>query len=252
MKKQTHIPSKISALLFFIASFASPANQVNAQEIGADKSNILEISTSLAHIAYADPETWNNSISYSLALRLINQSDDNDNFFVDVEIVQFDIGGTNDNNSPIDGLTRNSLYKKIGAGSIFNKTRAETTFFLAFGVGVITFKHYIEGVAAWRYPESNKRYHHRIIYEAETGAYMHVEVGFKIQNRHKLSFYITPVLEGRLTASNASDYRTDPDPFEQNSTPYNHQVNPYPYASIPDKIINGMAGFRYSYVFASF
>ncbi len=253
MKKLSSISIKPFALILFIASLALPAHQANAQEVDIYQPEIneeaidevravksteyTEISTSLGYVSYTDPETWNNNTSYSVAFRDVSKG------IYETTYIEFEMAETLSATSDIDGFRRNSSYQKLGFGVIGNESNAPTTFFSSFGLGFIRTKHYVRGVNAWRYPESDEIYDDTIIYQNsglvisdDAGVYVHFGLGIKIKNRHKLSFYIDPIIEGALSAR--SDVHDA-----------NNNEGLYYYGSIPRQIVNGMAGFRYSYIF---
>ncbi|MCH9845656.1 MAG: hypothetical protein K0U39_09140 [Alphaproteobacteria bacterium] len=256
MKKPLHTPIKIFALLLFIASFGFSAQQANAQETGTyqpetndevideviavKSTKYKEISTSSGHVFYADPELWNNDQYYSIGFRFVVEQEKITGFF------DFNATATHSATSPIDGLTRQSQYQKFIFGFSFEENRAATRFFLEYGVGLIKTRHSVQGVAAWRSSESDEIYPHQIIYENagpffvnDAGGFVHVEFGMRVQNRHKFSLYIQPIIEGTLTARAGTSYgKNDGDEPGKN----------YYYGEIPDKIVNGMVGFRYSYI----
>ena len=242
-------PIKPFALLIFIASLAFPAHQVNADNSATGEAEIndeaidkkeetsyLEVSTSLGYIFYTDPEKWNNNTSYSVAWRHVS-TDKYGTTYIEFELVETLLA-----TSKIDGLTRNSSYQKIGFGEIYNKSNAPTTFFLSFGMGFINTRHRVQGFAAWQAPVSDEVYVDTVIYQntgfsisTDSGGYVHLGLGVKINNRHKLSLYIEPILEGAIAA------RSDVDDANNEDLYY--------YGSIPRRIVNGMVGFRYSYIF---
>ncbi|MCH9845657.1 MAG: hypothetical protein K0U39_09145 [Alphaproteobacteria bacterium] len=254
MAKLLQIPALIFGLLLLTVTI-SP-HEINAQETGANQSitgkstiddvitvkstRYQEISTSLGHVSYADPELWNNDQYYSIGFRFVTEQERRTGFF------DFNAATTNSSTSPIDGLTRQSQYQKFIFGFASNKNKAATRFFLEYGVGLIKTKHFVQGIAAWRSPESDKIYPHQIIYENagpffvnDAGGFVHVEFGMRVQNRHKFSLYIQPIIEGKLTARADIFYgKNDGDKPDKN----------YYYGEIPDTIVNGMVGFRYSYI----
>ncbi len=281
MKKLSSTPIKISALTLFIIAFAlpihhAPAQELNAQELNAqelnaqelnaqelnaqenddttqpydyhyhaDATRYIEIYTSFGNAYNADPETWNNDNYYAIGFRFANQ--DKDYRFADATYFGFELAETSKAISPIDGLTRQSAYLKLGGGWIYNNTAAPTSSFVELGLGFITTAHFVQGEAAWKSPESEEIYHHQVAYENrgiaisdDTGVYLHFGLGVKIKNRHKLSLYISPVYEGRLSARSIVDNNED-----------GSQPESYYYGEIPDRILYGMAGFRYSYIFQS-
>ncbi len=255
--------------LLFIASFAFSAHHANAQETGADEPQLYqpivdenapepdalepeeyyeEISLSFGQISYANPELWNNNGFYSLAWRYANHFKST---FIDLEIAV-----TETQLSSVDGLTRRSNYEKLGYGIIFNKGNTATAFFSEFGLGFIKTKHYVHGSTTWRAPESDEKYEHQVTYENagpllssfygniyNAGFYFHAAFGIKIKNRHKLSFYIHPIYEGPLAVRSSTDSELRHNNEQENTSYY--------YGEIPDKIVEGMAGFRYSYIFGN-
>ncbi len=272
MKKLSSISIKISALIISIASFSLPAQQANAQEIGADSNTndktttsydyryqaestkYFEIYTSFGNAYNADPETWDNNDFYAIGVRFANQD------ATHIMTNQSDLGGNFGNESyleleyaetsrvisPIDGLTRKSTYGKIGTGWVYTNTAAPTSSFVEWGLGIITVSHSVEGEAAWQSPASETRSYQKVAYENRgmtfsnnPGIYVHAGYGIRIKNRHKLTFYITPVLEGTLSVR-ATTYNDED----------NSQSESY-YGTIPSQIFYGMAGFRYSYIFRS-
>ena len=253
MKKPSHIPIKISALIIFIASAFFSAHHAHAQEIEYhtndlnEEENIIynlynEISLSLGQVSYADSDLWNNNRFYSVAFRKVTQSKDND-----IGFFEFDFGETYPKTPSIDGLTRYSSYQKLGAGFIFNKSPAATTFFSEFGAGLFTIRHYVEGVAAWQSPESDEEYEAQIIYENagpfllnELGVYFHLAFGLKVKNAHKFSLYIQSLQEGALTARSNPKYKNP-----------NSRDGAYYYGEIPDRIATTLIGVRYSLLLAS-
>ena len=253
MTKLLPAPIKIFALILCIASFALPVHQVNAQEteiyqpkinenaIRAVKSTRYEeISTSLGNVFYADPTLWNNDQYNSIGYRFVIEQDGITGFF------DFNIATTNSKTSPIDGLRRQSSYQKFIAGTSFEKNRAPTRFYVEYGFGLIKTRHSVQGNAAWRSSESDETYGNQIIYEnagpfliSDAGVFAHLEFGIRVQNLHKFSLYIQPIIEGTLTARADTSYgKNDGDEPGDN----------YYYGEIPDEIINGMIGFRYSYI----
>ncbi|MCH9845655.1 MAG: hypothetical protein K0U39_09135 [Alphaproteobacteria bacterium] len=246
MNKPLHTP-KIFILFIFMTSFAFSAHHANAQEAGANQSRTSEskinqeavgsgdeeetdiiklhreVALSLGNMLYTQPETRNNDEYYSLLWRLFVQTNEGGRlfFFTDLEFAS-----TPSDISDVDGLTREDQYLKLGGGYSFNKTSAPTTFFSSLGAGIITFEHHVKGVAAW-YPASDTRSFQNIIYE-NYGIYLEAELGFKLQNRHKLSFYyIHSIPQQNLKARDNVHYSV----------------------AVPDEIINGIVGFRYSFLF---
>ncbi len=265
MKEPLYISIKIFALILFIASFALPTHSAHAQEISTDKStkseaeinqdaideaidkkeetSYNEISTSLGYVSYTDPTLWNNNTSYAVALRHVSTDK------YGATYIEFEMAETLPTTSDVDGFRRNSSYQKLGFGEIYNKSNAPTTFFLSFGMGFINTRHRVQGVAAWQAPASDEIYDDTVIYQntgfslsTDSGGYVHLGLGVKINNRHKLSLYIEPILEGAIAA------RSDINDNNDNENLYNNE-DLYYYGSIPRQIVNGMAGFRYSYIF---
>ncbi len=244
--KQLHIPIKTLVLLLFIASFAFSTKQVNAEEEKKAYRAYQEISVSSGHISYAEPETWNNSQYSSVSLRDINQVNNHISFFLNLEATE-----TSGQPSDIDGLIRTSDYQKFGFGYIFNASKERTTFFIELGVGLIGFQHYIEeGDDTLQYSE-NATSEYRVVYENgllrndKSGAYLHIAFGIKIKDRHKLAFYIQPVSEGTFEViGNPREYSSSADDNATNETDN--------FSPVPDKIVNGMVGIRYSLILPSF
>ncbi len=263
MQKLLHNPITISALLLF-ALFSLSAQQAHAQEINSQESDAQEseaqetdaqesdanktnkrkkkkeyathheISTSSGQIFYDEPELWDNRY-YSVAWRHVTQYEDGT-----IDYIGFEAAETLNHTSDIDGLTRRSSYQKVSFGWVFNKSNAPTTSFFELGFGLLKSRHYVKGVAAWN-PNSETRYYQQTVYEnrgiiylGDTGLLAHFELGVKIQNRHRLSLYIQPMFEGDFTARNTTNYQEEGSHY---------------YGSLPQEIANGMAGFRYSYLF---
>ncbi|MCH9844079.1 MAG: hypothetical protein K0U39_01085 [Alphaproteobacteria bacterium] len=265
MNKLTHIPINISALLFFIASFVLSTHQATAQEIETDLPQLYELKLyqpivdekgfhsytyiPVGQVSYADPELWANNEYYGFGFRFAEL------YAVAGAFVDYELGATNAVTSQIDGLNRRSDYEKFGVGVIFNQNQSGTSLFFGFGGGLINVSHSVKGEAAWGAPESDEVYDNQVIYQNytpllpflllngvipdSTGLYFHVEIGLKIKNRHILSFYFQPIHEGTLAARNNVYYNNA-------STEPNDN---YYYGEIPEKIVESMAGFRYSYVF---
>ncbi len=273
MKKQLYTHIKIFARLLFITSFALSANQTNAQDIGADDIAIdqpeingeatddttlsydyryqreyrhyIEIYTSLGHASYVNPHLWNNNDYYALGIRFITEDAEDDSTTRE-DYTEVEYGETLSKNSPIDGLTRQSVALKFGFGWIFNKKPAATSSFAEFGLGFIAASHFVQGEAAWKSPASEEVYYHQVAYESafglstNPGIYFHAGYGIKIKNRHRLSFYITPVIEGTISVRGIT--------YNDKN---NMQSESYYYGAIPKQILYGMAGVRYSYIFQS-
>ncbi|MCH9853649.1 MAG: hypothetical protein K0U45_09120 [Alphaproteobacteria bacterium] len=138
--------------------------------------------------------------------------------------------------SNIDGLSRSSNHAKIGLGWIFNKSLTDTTSFVQFGGGYFSVTHNISGITAWNGADADNRYYDSINYDSQ-GFYLNFETGIRIKNRHKLSFYISPV------------FYQKPLKAERFPSQTSHQEDIYQHHSIPKHIINGMVGFRYSILF---
>ncbi|MCH9853652.1 MAG: hypothetical protein K0U45_09135 [Alphaproteobacteria bacterium] len=242
MKNLLHIHVNIFVLLLFITSFALSIQHANAQEIGAQTEQkkyraYQEISVSSGNISYAEPDLWNNADYSSIAIRDINQVNDYVSFFVNLEAAE-----TNGPPSAIDGLVRTSDYQKVGFGYIFNATTQKTTSFMELGVGLIGFQHYIE--------ETDKAGNYRVVYEngifrnGNTGGYLHVAFGIRINDRLKLSFYAQAVEEGTLEGKGST---SNPVLSDNDANENDKQRPPIP----PKKIVNGMAGVRYSLILPS-
>ncbi len=261
--KQLHSHIKPFALILFIASFSLPTHHANAQATGVDetinqeaiaidqkvdteiKERYGELFISSGYAFHDDPEIWNNNTFFSFGFRSVNGNLQSKR----KGFIEYEVAGTNQPEGE-DGLIRHSFYQKLGFGYIFNKSRAETTFFSEFGGGLLKSVHFVEGEAAWRAPASDEEYDYHVEYENSgpflgshpTGIYLHLAFGFKIENRHKFSFYIHPMYEGPLSATGEINAPSDND-----DNPYQEE-EPYYYGEIPDKITNAMVGFRYSYI----
>ena len=273
MNKPPYFISSIAMIAVMLTVTISP-KELNAQESGAQepklylptvdenapepeksyKVNYVELYLPIGQVSYADPETWTNNKYYGLGFRVVELHDVIGTFF------DYELGFTNMATSDIDGLKRKSNYEKFGIGFTFNQNQSGTTLFFGLGVGFINVLHSVEGKASWGAPESETEsdevYETRIIYQnytpllpvlllsggglpQESGVYLHVEIGLKIKNRHRLSFYFQPIDEGTLAARNDTSYNTNQSQPNDN----------YYYADIPDRIVESMAGFRYSYIF---
>ncbi len=274
MKKPSYLTLFLVVFAVMLTTIQAPkeinAQEINAQETDADepqlylptvdenapepekryKVNYVELYLPVGQVSYADPETWTNNKYYGLGFRVTEINSDIDLYF------DYELGFTNSATSDIDGLKRKSNYEKFAVGFIANQNQSDTTLFFGLGVGFINVLHSVEGQAAWRAPESDEIYETRITYQnytpllpfvllgggglpQEIGVYLHVEIGLKIKNRHRLSFYYQPIDEGTLAARNDTSYNTN-------------QLQPndnYYYGEIPDSIVESMAGFRYSYIF---
>ncbi len=238
MKKPPYLISTIVMFTVMLTTIISHAHETDANDDITESKNQPsdEIFTSLANVSYAKPE-WNNNEYFSIGFRT---------YYTDLETqlrfyLDFELGGTTENTSPIDGLTRNSLYEKIGTGYVFNKGRAETTLFTELGFGLINIQHYVEGVAAWRSPESDEIYHDRVVYQnsggfliRDSGSYFHIAAGVRIKKHHKLTLYIDYVNDGPLSARNIQ------------TTDYPDETYYY-YGEIPQGITEHIIGLRYSF-----
>ncbi|MCH9853651.1 MAG: hypothetical protein K0U45_09130 [Alphaproteobacteria bacterium] len=227
-----HSHVNISALLFFIASFALPAIHANAQE-----TLYRELSISSGNMIYTQPETRNHDGYSAVAWREYDASAEGKCCtFSDTEFAR-----TRTETSNSDGLTRKDEYFKMGFGYLFNQSPTPTTFFSTLGTGIIWFAHNVKGVNRWR-SDSDMRYDDNILYE-ELNFYLQVEFGLKMQNRHTLSFYyIKPILQQNLIARNTSDSFL--------GIALTGGVNDSVAAQ--GNIVDGMVGFRYSYIFPSY
>ncbi len=242
MKLQLHTPIKTFALILSIASLALPAHHANAQE--TEKTTInrySEATLGTGSVSYTDPELWHNDDYHSIGFRWVS---DNPQSNI-TRFIELEASFTNGETPSKDGLIRSSDYEKLGFGYVFNKSKAETSFFTELAVGVFNVNHYVKGEAAWRAPESDTRSDQRATYQnqgisyAVDSVYLSVGLGVKIKNNHKLSFYIQTMSEGDLSAKSTANDNDYPD-------------DDYDYhGAIPQDISNGMMGIRYSYLFQS-
>ncbi|MCH9845660.1 MAG: hypothetical protein K0U39_09160 [Alphaproteobacteria bacterium] len=231
MKKQLYIHMKKLVRLLFIASFALPIQQANAQE-----TLYGELSISSGSMIYTQPETRNHDGYSAVALREYDASAEGKC----CTIFEMEFATTRTETSNSDGLTRKDEYFKTGFGYLFNQSPTPTTFFSTLGTGIIIFNHNVKGVDRWR-SDSDMRYDDNIIYQ-DTNFYLQVEFGLKMQNRHTLSFYyIKPILQQNLIAKDTSgSFLGDPLVGGVNDS-----------VAAQGNIVEGMAGFRYSFHFAS-